>query len=188
MLPPFKLFVYDQDRAEAVWKHDLAHGARITDIVSVRGPREPVPEGLDDHPARQLRLMIRDIPYSFTAEENLGRAARACSYDQVRKVVRFGRALRRDSVVLVHCAAGASRSPAVALTLLATALGKDREEDAVEHLVAVHRFCSPNPRIVYLADKVLRRDGCLFEAFRSHFWTGPHPYDEWYPPEKLGAP
>jgi predicted protein tyrosine phosphatase len=186
---PFpKLFVFGQDQAEAVWAHDLANGARITDIVSIRQPTAPVPKGLLEHPARQLRLMIDDVPFSFSAEENLGRAVKACGWDQVRRIVRFSRRVPDDGVVLVHCAAGWSRSPAVALTFLATRMGPGREDEAVAKLTAVAKVATPNPRIVYLADAVLRRSGRLFQAFRDVYWTKDSPYDEWYPPERLGAP
>lgn len=184
-----KLFVFSQDKAEAVWKHDLADpkGPRITDIISIREPRGPVPEGLDDHPARQLRLMVNDVPYTFTAEENLGRVCVACSRDQVRRIVRFSRRVPDDGVILIHCAAGWSRSPATAFTFLAVRLGPGREAEVPQLLATVVKASAPNPRIAYLADEVLGRGGKLFRAFRDAYWTGPHPYDEWYPAARLGG-
>ena len=57
-----------------------------------------------------------------------------------------------------------SRSPAIALALLADRLGAGREEEAVRKLLEVARLCTPNRLVVEFADKVLGRKGRLVEA------------------------
>ena len=66
--------------------------------------------------------------------------------------------------LLIHCNAGMSRSPAMALAILADWLGEGKEDKAVRELLKVARLCTPNRLVVEIADRVLARDGSLLKA------------------------
>lgn len=69
-------------------------------------------------------------------------------------VVAVRSALERDEPVLVHCSAGASRSPAVAATALA--LHEDRSlEDAFERVADRRGAVDPHPAVVRQAARVM---------------------------------
>lgn len=73
---------------------------------------------------------------------------------------------------LVHCHAGRCRSPAVALFLLADEMGAGREDEAVQRLFQVSERPAPNLLVLDLADKILKRDGRLIDAWMP-FETDP---------------
>lgn len=79
------------------------------------------------------------------------------------EALRFARAYH-DKPIVVHCHAGVSRSPAIALAILADRHGRGQEHAAVAQLYGSTDAILPNPGIVALADKVLRRQGALVAA------------------------
>jgi len=60
-----------------------------------------------------------------------------------------------------------SRSPAIALAVLADWLGEDLEDEAVKELIKVAPLCTPNMLVVKITDRVLNRAGRLVEAVRT---------------------
>jgi len=81
----------------------------------------------------------------------------------VRSALSFAREWGYPSL-LVHCHAGMSRSPAIALAILLDWLGKGREEEAVRELLKIERLCTPNWLVVKIADQLLGSDGRLLDA------------------------
>lgn len=83
--------------------------------------------------------------------------------------------------VVVHCAAGISRSSAVTLGLLAARMGPGKEDKAVQALLLIRQKTeqrgwrddgiSPNPWIVELCDRVLDRHGDLTEMCNDMLWS-----------------
>ena len=67
--------------------------------------------------------------------------------------------------LLIHCHAGMSRSPAIALAILADWLGEGREDEAVKDLLKIAPLCTPNRLVVEIADRMLRRSGRLVAAY-----------------------
>ena len=90
----------------------------------------------------------------------------------VRSAISFAREWASPSL-LVHCHAGMSRSPAIALAILAEWLGSGREEEAVAELLKVVPLCTPNSLLVELADKVLGRDGELVNSAGALLYDAP---------------
>src|SRR5262245_34108735 len=76
----------------------------------------------------------------------------------VEQAISFARE-HEDGSMLVHCRVGVCRSTAIGLAIMADRLGKGRESDAVESLIASNPDAAPNLLMVDLADTVLRRDG-----------------------------
>ena len=81
----------------------------------------------------------------------------------IRTGLEFARRWEQPSL-LIHCKAGMSRSPAMALAILADWLGEGNEEEAVRELIKVSRLCTPNKHMIELTDRVLSRSGHLIEA------------------------
>lgn len=130
----------------------------------------PPPRGFKQFRRPRIRLEFDDIEVAHTRFGYVG-----ATEEDVRRLVAFCKRVKDEpGPVLVHCAAGVSRSSAATLTLLAVLLGPDREADAVAHLLDVQEWggeqgfrdagCGirPNRRIVWLADEVLGRGGALF--------------------------
>ena len=84
----------------------------------------------------------------------------------IRAGLEFARQWEQPSL-LIHCKAGMSRSPAMALAILADWLGEGYEEEAVRELVKVSRLCTPNKYMIDLTDRVLDSNGHLTEACRA---------------------
>ncbi len=84
----------------------------------------------------------------------------------VRSALTFARQWEQPSL-LIHCHAGMSRSPAIALAIIADWLGARREEEALRELLKVVHLCTPNGLIVEIADRVLERKGRLVEACKK---------------------
>ena len=84
----------------------------------------------------------------------------------IRSALVFARRWDQPSL-LIHCHAGMSRSPAIALAVLADWLGEDLEDEAVKELIKVAPLCTPNMLVVKITDRVLNRAGRLVEAVRT---------------------
>ena len=81
----------------------------------------------------------------------------------VRSALVFARQWEQPSL-LIHCHAGMSRSPAIALAIFADWLGSMKEDEAVSELLKTAHLCTPNKLLVEIADRVLCREGRLIEA------------------------
>jgi len=77
---------------------------------------------------------------------------------QVRSALSFARQFECPSL-LIHCHAGMSRSPAIALAIFVDWLGKGREEETLRELLKVVPVCTPNKLVVKIADRVLGLEG-----------------------------
>ena len=108
---------------------------------------------------RHLRLDIDDITGPLDG-------AIAPTRRDVEALVDFVGSWSGDRPLVVHCAAGVSRSMAAALVIAAAHTGRVDENFALR-LREAAPHASPNPLIVSLADEVLRCDGRLVEAFEA---------------------
>lgn len=69
--------------------------------------------------------------------------------------------------ILIHCHAGLSRSPAIALAVLANYFGQSHEEEAVHMLLSIEPLSIPNSLIVSLTDGLLHHEGNLVDAVKK---------------------
>lgn len=83
---------------------------------------------------------------------------------QVSEILNWAKKLNQDSVLLVHCFGGVSRSTAIALSIMVQHLGIDKIEIAIEWLKEIRPQACPNPVITRFADEILGANGALFEA------------------------
>lgn len=73
---------------------------------------------------------------------------------------------------IIHCMAGISRSPAAGIILYAVLCGKNNEYFAIEKFmqqVNNNPNILPNELMIYVADKLLQRDGKLLNAYKLQF-------------------
>jgi len=111
-------------------------------------------------------------------------AQRGPTDEQVAAVIDFARAVRAgqpDATLAIQCELGQSLAPALALAVVADALGAGFETEAVQRLIRLDRdgIMAPNPLVVRYADERLWRYGALdaalaavsprFAAVRDHW-------------------
>ncbi len=127
-------------------------GRLISLLPSAEQPPTPPQLKESDH----LRVLIDDID-----QPRAGFSAPADEH--VAELLRFLHGSPREDSLVIHCLAGVSRSPAVALMALALdAPGRERE--AASLLRDAAPFARPNRLLVRLADDALRRAGALVAA------------------------
>ena len=85
----------------------------------------------------------------------------------IERLIAFGLASPWPRCVLIHCWFAVSRSPAAALALACAAQPTESERTWVHRLQSASPSCSPNRRIVALADTYLGRDGRLIQAVKE---------------------
>jgi predicted protein tyrosine phosphatase len=114
----------------------------------------PTPVGIE--PADHLRIAIHDIieanPLAVCPEP-----------PHIERLLKFGEAWIPPERLLLHCAAGISRSSA-ALILLLVQKNPGRERRVVEHVRERATHVRPNTRIIELGDDALGCDGRLIQA------------------------
>ena len=85
----------------------------------------------------------------------------------VKKALAFAKALPPNATVVLHCGAGVSRSPAIALAVLCQAQPDLAESEVYKQFLRLRPQAFPNARIVQLADKLLGRDGRMCRAITA---------------------
>ncbi|WP_297804513.1 hypothetical protein [uncultured Brevundimonas sp.] len=141
--------------------HDVEAIARVrrpSHILSLISPSAE-PTGFQCLAPYHLELRFNDI-----AEPRDGLIEP--SAEHIQSIIEFGRSSREQGPLLIHCWAGVSRSPAAAFII-----GFDRDRPAPTHLAARLRssapYCTPNPRMIALADAALDAQGDLFRAIKE---------------------
>jgi len=128
--------------------------ADVIYLVSIGEPREELPAGYENV-ARRLRLHFADTVAGELSPTK----------EDVERIVELAETMRSSSGrILVHCAAGISRSSAAALIMHAVWLGPGRERDALERVLRQRPLARPNRRMVELADELLGRDRQLIDV------------------------
>jgi predicted protein tyrosine phosphatase len=111
-------------------------------------------------PENHLILAVDDIAapmdgYTAPAEEH------------VERLIDFVGKWDRAAPMVVHCYAGISRSTAAAYTA-ACVLNPARDEQQIAwDIRRASRTAYPNPRIVSIADRLLKRDGRMIRAIEA---------------------
>ena len=115
-------------------------------------------------PERHLRFTFADVE----TESVSGGPTR----NDMMRLIGFGNRVcseNADVTVLLHCAAGVSRSPAAAFILLAACLGPGREQDAMKKTAenCESRLIQPNILMVRYADSILERGGSMIRVVQD---------------------
>lgn len=137
-----------------------------THVISIVDPgvEQVTPAGID--PSCHLVLQCEDTEDSdWDAGPSL---------EQVARLLSFGREIPDHAVLVVHCHAGISRSPAALLAILAQEemRSPDGCRRAMRMVRAVRPQASPNRLIAWHADQLLGCSGRLLEeAERLAAWS-----------------
>lgn len=159
--------------------HDLLDGplaVNFKHVISINNPHTGAPRPLANHPGRHLVLEFHD----YTRSSPFGGldVVRLPSPEHVRRILEFAEGVRPDEHLLVHCAAGISRSSAAALAVIASRLEPSEESArrAVDELLDVKEAIRPNEDMVEYTDAALGYSGHLAAAWATTFgrgWTVP---------------
>jgi predicted protein tyrosine phosphatase len=139
-------------------------------IVSILDPGSPVPPELQELEKPVLALRFDDAVRSesgnvIPAEEH------------IRALLAFDAQAGVAERLVIHCAAGISRSTA-ALAILLSARHPDREDEIFSAIRAIRSRAWPNARMVEIGDALLDRHGALISALRRHYRVQVQRYPE----------
>jgi len=84
--------------------------------------------------------------------------------EQIEDILNWAKTLPNDTVLLVHCEGGISRSTAVALAILTQYHGNDNISKCIDLLIGARPEALPNSLILKYADEILSCNGCLIDA------------------------
>ena len=165
---------------------EAGHAEGTDAIISIRASAPASSAALD---LAMHQAVLGDLDASLVLRfDDIGIPAygpcRGPTMDDVSAALEFARSARvhaPDGTLAVHCRHGVSRSSAVALALVADALGPGREAEAVAELLRqdIDARFQPNPMIVGLADAALYRYG-QFEAALAENCSRYVAWREWW--------
>ena len=136
-------------------------------VITIEDSLVQEPLRVESFETRQLVLRFDDIT-ADPVEDYLQPLFDDCvlpNESHVRAALTFARECGETSL-LIHCHAGISRSPAIALAILSDWLGEGHEEEAVMELLKIARLCTPNELVVEIADRILQRKGVLVQNLK----------------------
>jgi predicted protein tyrosine phosphatase len=130
---------------------------RPTHLIGILDPAMPAPSAHDHqaHERENLVLRFRDSEAVSDGGPDLAHVESALALIDRALVISY----RSPARVLIHCHAGASRSPATAYLALVRRLGLSEIEQAFAELLRITNKPWPNRRIVAMADELLGARG-----------------------------
>lgn len=149
-----KIFVTSKNKArDTVKRENATHAIVIMDVGKQLYPHPLPPENV-------LKLNFED-----DLEDGVGAPKK---YD-VERILKFARDnLNENSVVVINCHAGMSRSTAAALIIMVQEHGNDKIDWCIEEMVRIRDCAIPNSLITKFADEMLGCDGELHEKAEAH--------------------
>jgi HEAT repeat protein/predicted protein tyrosine phosphatase len=138
---------------------DRAAGRQIEYLISIGSPGVPEPKTFHKVPNR-LRRSFNDLETPVDDPDRV-----LPTLDDVVQIIDFALKMSvSPGNLLVCCQNGISRSTAAALTVCAAVLGRGKEREAWDLVLAARPQARPNRWIVELADEALGRNGKLAGA------------------------
>jgi len=133
-----------------------ANLSHFSAVITIEDTATEAPFRIEGGQVTQLVLRFDDIsePIDDYVPPNEG---------VVRSALDFGNRFTKETM-MIHCHAGSSRSPAIALAILADRLGAGMEAQAVARMFEIAEWSSPNTEVIRIADCVLERRGALVSA------------------------
>jgi len=137
-------------------------------VISIGDPGSTKCAGYGRLTCPHLRLEFDDIVAKYPPERT---DVQLVHEDDVKKALNVGNraylGLKVDQYVVVHCAAGISRSTGIAYALRCQATKPGQEDDALMATFDENSWANPNSRVVWLADKLLGRGGAMINALHA---------------------
>jgi predicted protein tyrosine phosphatase len=150
----------------------LAKKIKPTHIISISDPEKTTPFDSFSGEAAILRLKFYDIQ----DEEIASKVDRSSTPTKeiVEKIYSFGKTFEKDSIILIHCFAGISRSPAAGIISLTSRHGAFGASKIVGSLningESGYKRFFPNNLMIQYFDDLLRFDGEFFELIGDQFF------------------
>lgn len=132
-----------------------------THLISILDPGQSL-QGDHGVPLEKwLRLSFHDL-------KNLVRGFVAPTIEDAEQIVWFAQDLPEDAVLVAHCEAGISRSPAALILVMAARTQDwDELETKIRAFFAEHRGIEPNQRLIRAGDRALGHHHALEELVSS---------------------
>ena len=134
-------------------------------VITIEDTTIEEPFRVEDDGPQQLVLRFDDISVPMDGyvepDESHIHAALAFAYKIAKDT---------GGSILIHCHAGISRSSAIALAIISQRLGRGKEEEAVHQLEMINPNCRPNKSLVWMTDKILKRDRKLYDKTYEMVW------------------
>lgn len=141
-------------RDEAV---DILNDCHVNGLLSILDPISPQLRN------EKLAEDIQHLVFTDTSSEIDG----GPTTDHVLEIIKFATKHRLSDLVVIHCFAGISRSPAAAIILLT--VWTERPRAAARTVRALRPFASPNRSMIAIADSLLRLNGQLVHEVDACF-------------------
>lgn len=140
---------------------------RATHVVSLLDP---------DIQAENLPMLSRHVNHDrfffYDEDESSGGRQLEVRLESILTCLWKDALRQRSNRLIIHCHAGASRSPALLYILLCQAMGNAREEDAFARLLQVTNKPWPNRQMIASADQMLGRDGKMLAPIGADIRDG----------------
>ena len=103
-----------QIRVEPIWEF-LTNSDKYTKILSIQTPFQSEPDTIKKIGENHLILYINDIDRRIVDKDKIYEPP---SKEEVLRGLEFAKTWKADDIVLIHCHAGISRSPAMAFGIV----------------------------------------------------------------------
>lgn len=133
---------------------------RPSHLVTLINDETMIPTPRDIVAGNHLKLGMNDIATPMDGLVPPGAA-------HVEDLIAFARGWNRQAPMLIHCWAGISRSTAAAFVTLCALNPQVAEHEVALTIRSASPTASPNPRIVALADTILKRQGRMVAAIET---------------------
>jgi predicted protein tyrosine phosphatase len=140
----------------------LSTSSTITHVISIAdfngdGNRGKPPSGFFKN-LKKLFLQFDDVDHPD--EKN------PPTDEIIQRIIDFGEMLKKDCEknechLLTNCIAGICRSTAAAFIVLCVVLGEGKEFEAIDMVFGAQPDACPNPLMVSIADRLLKRKGAM---------------------------
>jgi predicted protein tyrosine phosphatase len=160
-IPNFNLYITDMDNAGNFHSKEITHFVSIGDVNS----KKPYIK----HWGRQPNV------YRFEFDDTSNEFADKSRYvvvskSDVENIIKIGISIKNclqenfKVNLLIHCAAGISRSTATAFVILNVILGEGYEKDCIQMVYNARPIACPNYLVTKLGDQALGRNGKMSEV------------------------
>lgn len=126
-------------------------------MITILNPNSEIDCPAEIRPSSWLRLSFYDVNQLDTV------GYKSPEKQDIEALIDHGKDWALHSNMVVHCAAGQSRSSAAIIILLAY-LNPGRESEIVDHVRNKARHILPNRPMIQLGDQVLKSNGKLIEG------------------------